>query len=222
MLLEEKIEQEEIESKQEENSEVASIKNEEAKQDVKTDEKANVIKNSKPSYNKPQKSTFVKKQISPQGFEEKVVQIKRISKTTKGGRSLRFSALVVIGNKQGEVGYGLGKSIEVPDAIKKAIKNANNNIVKVKINKNGTVYHENIGRHGAGKILVKPAPKGTGIIAGGPVRAVVELAGYHDIYTKCKGSNTPINVIRATIKGLTSQYTPSEIAKLRDKKISEL
>lgn len=172
-------------------------------------------------YQKPQKP-MARRQMSPLGFEEKVVQIKRISKTTKGGRSMRFSALVVVGNKQGQVGFGMGKSIEVPDAIKKAIKNANNNISRVKINKNGTVFHENIGRHGAGKILVKPAPKGTGIIAGGPVRAVVELAGYNDIYTKCQGSNTPINVIRATINGLVSQHTPKDIAKLRDKKLSEL
>lgn len=163
-----------------------------------------------------------RRQATPSEFDQKVVQIKRISKTTKGGRSMRFSALVVIGNKKGQVGYGLGKSIEVPDAIKKAIKNANNNIVTIRINKNGTVNHENIGRHGAGKILVKPAPQGTGIIAGGSVRAVVELAGYHNIYTKCLGSNTPVNVIRATINGLVGQYSAKDIAKLRDKKLSEL
>lgn len=159
---------------------------------------------------------------SKQQFEQKVVQIKRISKTTKGGRSMRFSALVVIGDKQGKVGFGMGKSIEVPDAIKKAVKNAKNNIYHLRINKKGTVYHENIGHDGAGRILVKPAPLGTGIIAGGSVRAVVELAGYHDIYTKCLGSNTPINVIRATIDALLNQYDPREIAKLRDKKLSEL
>ena len=178
---------------------------------TKDEHKSNIIR-----------QTPVRKQLSPNGFIEKVVQIKRISKTTKGGRNMRFSALVVIGNKKGDVGFGMGKSIEVPDAIKKALKNANNNIHHVRINKNGTVYHENIGKHGAGKILVKPAPKGTGIIAGGPVRAVVELAGYHDIYTKSMGSSTPINVIRATINGLVNQYTPTEIAKLREKKISEL
>lgn len=168
------------------------------------------------------KKTPIKRQVSPNGFIEKVVQIKRISKTTKGGRNMRFSALVVIGNKNGEVGFGMGKSIEVPDAIKKALKNANNNIRQVKINKNGTVFHEKIGRHGASRILVKPAPKGTGIIAGGPIRAVVELAGYYDIYTKCLGSSTPINAIRATIDGLSKQFSPYEIAKLRDKKVSEL
>ncbi len=163
-----------------------------------------------------------RKTPSKQQFEKRVVQIKRISKTTKGGRSMRFSALVVIGDKNGRVGYGMGKSIEVPDAIKKAVKNANNNIYHLKINKKGTVFHENIGHDGAGKILVKPAPLGTGIIAGGSVRAVVELAGYHDIYTKCLGSNTPINVIRATVDALIKQYDPREIARLRDKKLSDL
>ncbi len=155
--------------------------------------------------------------LTPPGFEEKVVQVKRISKTTKGGRSMRFSALVVIGNKKGQIGFGMGKSIEVPDAIQKAIKNAVSNILDVKITKNATLFHENIGKHGAGKVLVKPAPRGTGIIAGGAVRAVVELAGYQDIYTKSKGSNTPINVIRATIKALTSQLTPGEVQRLRSK-----
>lgn len=183
-------------------------------QQVKNSPK-NEIKDSQPK-------TPFKKQMSPTGFEEKVVQIKRISKTTKGGRHMRFSALVVIGNKNGQVGFGMGKSIEVPDAIRKALKNANNNIHQVKMNKNGTVFHENIGKHGASRVLVKPAPKGTGIIAGGPVRAVVELAGYNDIYTKSLGSSTPINVIRGTVKALSEQYTPSEIASLRDKNISEL
>jgi len=166
----------------------------------------------------PRKSSNNRRQsLTPPGFEEKVVQIKRISKTTKGGRSMRFSALVVIGNKKGQIGFGMGKSIEVPDAIQKAIKNAVSNILDVKITKNGTLFHENIGKHGAGKVLVKPAPRGTGIIAGGAVRAVVELAGYQDIYTKSKGSNTPINVIRATIKALTSQLTPGEVQRLRSK-----
>ncbi len=163
------------------------------------------------------KKPMVRKSLSPNGFEEKVVQIKRISKTTKGGRNMRFSAVVVIGDKKGQVGFGMGKSIEVPDAIKKAIKNANNNIHRVKMTKAGTVYHENIARLGASRILIKPAPEGTGIIAGGSVRAVVELAGYSDIYTKVLGSSTPINAIRTTVKALEEQYTPSEIKKLRSK-----
>lgn len=155
-------------------------------------------------------------------FEEKIVNIKRISKTTKGGRIMRFSALVIIGDKKGIVGFGMGKSNEVPDAIKKAIKNANNNLFTIKMNKRGTVYHEVIGKHGASKILLKPAPIGKGIVAGGAARAVVELAGFQDVYTKSLGSNCPINVIRATINGLTKQFSPSEIAKARDKSITEL
>lgn len=155
-------------------------------------------------------------------FEEKIVNIKRISKTTKGGRIMRFSALVIIGDRKGVVGFGMGKSNEVPDAIKKAIKNANNNLFTIKMNKRGTVYHEVLGKHGASKILIKPAPNGKGIVAGGTARAVVELAGFQDVYTKSLGSNSPINVIRATINGLTQQFKPSEIAKLRDKNIKEL
>ncbi len=155
-------------------------------------------------------------------FEEKIVEIKRISKTTKGGRVMRFSALAIIGDKKGIVGFGMGKSNEVPDAIKKAIKNANNNLFTIKMNKRGTVFHEVVGKHGASKVLLKPAPTGKGIVAGGAARAVVELAGFQDIYTKSLGSNTPINLIRATINGLTKQFTPSEIARARDKRITDL
>lgn len=155
-------------------------------------------------------------------FEEKIVNIKRISKTTKGGRVMRFSALVIIGDKKGVVGFGMGKSNEVPDAIKKAIKNANNNLFTIKMNKKGTVFHEVIGKNGASKILLKPAPIGKGIVAGGAARAVVELAGFQDIYTKSLGSNCPINVIRATINGLMKQFTPLEISKSRDRQMNEL
>lgn len=155
-------------------------------------------------------------------FEEKIVEIKRISKTTKGGRVMRFSALAIIGDKKGIVGFGMGKSNEVPDAIKKAIKNANNNLFTIKMNKRGTVFHEVVGKHGASKVLLKPAPTGKGIVAGGAARAVVELAGFQDIYTKSLGSNTPINLIRATINGLTKQFTPNEIARARDKRITDL
>lgn len=160
--------------------------------------------------------------ISTTGYEEKVVGVKRISKTTKGGRSMRFSALVVIGDKKGLVGFGMGKSIEVPVAIKKALKNAKNNMFKIKMNKRNTLYHEVVGRHGAGKVLIKPAPEGTGIIAGGPIKVVLELAGFSDVYSKNLGKNTSLNMVRATIKGLLSQKTPKEIAALRDKKLSEL
>lgn len=160
--------------------------------------------------------------LSPNGFEERIVAIKRISKTTKGGRMMRFSALVVIGNKKGIIGFGMGKSNEVPDAIKKAIKNANNSLINVKINKRGTMFHEVHGKHGASVVMLKPATTGKGIIAGGPVRAVVELAGFQDIYTKSLGSNTAINMIRATVDGLKKQFTPLEIAKLRDKELKDL
>ena len=155
-------------------------------------------------------------------FEERVVTVKRISKTTKGGRIMRFSALVVVGNKKGVIGFGMGKSNEVPNAIKKAIKNANNNLMNVKINERGTLYHEVSGRHGASKVLLKPAATGKGIVAGGPVRAVVELAGFQDIYAKSLGSNTSINMIRATVDGLMKQFSPQDIASLRDKEVEEL
>ncbi|MDR3330234.1 MAG: 30S ribosomal protein S5 [Mycoplasmataceae bacterium] len=156
------------------------------------------------------------------GFEEKVVGIKRISKTTKGGRRMRFSVLIVVGDKNGKVGYGVGKSTEVPSAIKKAIKNARKNITDVIMNKRGTLYHEIVGVHGASKVLLKPAPEGTGIIAGGAIRAVIELAGFKDIYTKNKGSNTALNMVQATINGLLRQRHPSVIAKLRDKELKDL
>ena len=169
----------------------------------------------------PKAKTF-KRETTTSNFEERVVKIKRISKTTKGGRMMRFSALVVIGDKNGTVGFGMGKSIEVPDAIKKAIKNANNNLIKVKQTKKGSIYHDVNGRHGAAKVMLLPAPEGTGIIAGGPVRAVVELAGFTDIYTKSRGANAPMNVIRATINGLLQQLTPKEMARLRDKSLREL
>lgn len=167
----------------------------------------------KPSFNQNEQAS---------ALEERTVEIKRISKTTKGGRVMRFSALVVVGDKKGTVGFGMGKSNEVPDAIKKAIKNANNNLFKVKMNKRGTVYHEVNGKHGASKIIIKPAPVGKGIVAGGAARAVVELAGFQDIYSKSLGSNTKINVIRATINGLLSQLSPSEISKARGKDVKDL
>ncbi len=200
-----------------ENNEVVEQKEVEVKAEASVEQKVETAPTKINDDREFSKKPVVRKSLSPNGFEEKVVQIKRISKTTKGGRNMRFSAVVVIGDKKGQVGFGMGKSIEVPDAIKKAIKNANNNIHRVKMTKKGTVYHENIARLGASRILIKPAPEGTGIIAGGSVRAVVELAGYSDIYTKVLGSSTPVNAIRTTIKALEEQYTPSEIKKLRSK-----
>lgn len=155
-------------------------------------------------------------------YEERVVKINRISKTTKGGRNLRFSALVVIGNRKGKVGFGISKALEVPNAIKKALRAAEKNVKEVFINKNGTMFHQVTGRSGAAKVLLKPAPSGTGIIAGGPIRAVIELAGYTDIYTKNLGKNTPVNMIQATMDGILKQYTPKQIAKLRGKELKDL
>lgn len=159
---------------------------------------------------------------STTGFEEKIVGVKKISKTTKGGRNMRFSALAVIGDKKGMIGFGIGKSIEVPVAIKKALKSAKNNMYRIKMNKNFTLYHEVIGKHGAGKVLIKPAPEGTGIIAGGPIKIVLELAGFKDVYSKNLGRNTSLNMVRATVKGLQSQKSPKEFAALRDKQLKEL
>ncbi len=174
----------------------------------------------KPTHQK--QANFVKREQPVSNFEERIIKIKRISKTTKGGRIMRFSALVVIGDKKGTVGFAMAKSNEVPDAIKKAIKKANNNLFKIKMNKKGTVYHEVLGKHGASSVLLKPAKEGKGIVAGDTVRAVVELAGFQDVYTKSLGSTVPVNVIQATIKGLISQFSPKEIARARDKELSDL
>ncbi|MCF0217535.1 MAG: 30S ribosomal protein S5 [Malacoplasma sp.] len=180
---------------------------------------------SKPSgFKSPNSTPRFQKQTRPSttGFEEKIVSVKKISKTTKGGRNMRFSALAVIGDKKGMVGFGIGKSIEVPVAIKKALKAAKNNMFKVKMNKNFTVYYEVIGKHGAGKVLIKPAPKGTGVIAGGPIKVVLELSGFSDVYSKNLGCNTPLNMVRATIKGLLMQKSPREFAALRDKTLNQI
>lgn len=147
-------------------------------------------------------------------YEERVVTINRVTKVTKGGRRFRFAAVVVIGDKKGRVGLGTGKANEVPDAIKKAIKEARKSLIRVPL-AGSTVPHDVMGHYGAGKVMIKPARKGTGVIAGGPVRAVVELAGISDIYTKSLGSNTPINMIRATLEGLQQMQTPEQIARIR-------
>lgn len=161
--------------------------------------------------------------IDPNGLdlEERVVTINRVAKVVKGGRRFRFSALVVVGDKNGHVGFGTGKALEVPEAIKKAIDNAKKNLVKAPI-VNTTIPHEIHGEFGSGKVLMKPAVEGTGVISGGPVRAVLELAGIGDIVTKSLGSNTPINMIRATINGLTNLKTAEEVAKLRGLTVEEL
>ena len=157
----------------------------------------------------------------PSEFVEKLVFLNRVSKTVKGGRVMKFSALMVVGDGKGKVGFGLGKAAEVPEAIRKGIEDAKKNMVTIAMS-GTTIPHEVVGEFGAGRVMLKPAAPGTGIIAGGPVRAVMEAAGIQDIRAKCLRSNNPQNVVSATVAGLKSLRSPEQVARIRGKSVEEI
>jgi small subunit ribosomal protein S5 len=154
-------------------------------------------------------------------FKEKMVSVNRVTKVVKGGRNFRFSALVVVGDEKGRVGCGLGKATEIPEAIRKAVEDAKKKLIRVPL-RDSTIPHEAIGYFGTGKVLLLPAPAGTGVIAGGPARAVLELCGVKDIRTKSFGTNNPINMVKATIAGLAQLRSAEQVAKLRGKTVEEM
>ena len=167
------------------------------------------------------KNNFRKRE--PKEFESVVVSINRVSKTVKGGRKMRFAALVVVGDKKGRIGFGMGKAAEVPDAIKKATEAAQKNVFRVNlVDDNRTVPHAATGKHGASSVYLAPAAPGTGVIAGGAVRSILELAGINDVLSKVIGSRTPVNVVYATLDALKNMRTVEDVAKIRDKKVAEI
>ena len=166
---------------------------------------------------------MVQQKINPNTLElqERLVKINRVSKTVKGGRIQRFTAIMVVGDGNGHVGFGLGKAAEVPEAIRKSLEDAKKNIIKVSMN-GTTIPHQVIGEYGAGRVLLKPASEGTGVIAGGYVRAVIDMVGIKDIRAKCLRSNNPCNVVKATFEGLRSLRTIEEVAAMRGKEVSQI
>ena len=164
------------------------------------------------------------KKIDPSTLDlkDKVVTINRVTKVVKGGRTFRFAALVVVGDENGHVGCGLGKAAEIPDAIRKGKEDAAKNLIKVALDKNDSITHDFIGKFGGASVLLKKAPEGTGVIAGGPARAVIEMAGIKNIRTKSLGSNNKQNVVLATVEGLRQVKTPEAVAKLRGKSVEEI
>lgn len=162
------------------------------------------------------------RQIENEEFVDRLVSIKRVTKVVKGGRNFRFTALVVVGDEKGYVGAGLGKASEIPEAIRKAKEDAIKHMIYVAVDANNSITHDYIGKFGSAKVLMKRAPEGTGVIAGGPVRAVIEMAGIKNIRTKSLGSNNKQNVVLATLNGLKALKTPEEVARLRSKSINEL
>ncbi len=166
-------------------------------------------------------SAFLETEGRTDNLQEKLVSIRRVAKVVKGGRQFGFSALTVVGDGAGRVGIGAGKAREVPAAVAKAMENARRNLVRIEL-KGPTLHHYVVARHGASKVVMKPASVGTGIIAGGAMRAVFEVAGVQDVLAKCIGSRNPVNVVRATLKGLTSMHSPTTVAAKRGKKVEEI
>lgn len=190
-------------------------------EEVKSTEKVEKTER-KPRQSKEKNDRRQPRQRQQKLYEEEVISIGRVTKVTKGGRHFRFSAVVVVGDRKGKVGLGTGKSNEVPDAIKKASQAAAKNVIKVSIVEDRTIPHEAIGVCGASRVMLKPATKGTGVKAGGPVRSVLEMAGVKDILSKSLGSSTKVNMAYATLEALKSQKTVEEIARLRGKKVEEI
>ena len=192
---------------------------EEVKQEVKSETRHDAPRGKRP-FNKNGKRPLREKKQDE--FEDRTVAVNRVVKTVKGGRKLRFASLIVAGDKKGRVGMGTGKAKEVPDGIKKAAERARKNTIVVPMVKGNTIPHSVIGRHGACRVFLRPAPEGTGIVAGGPVRAVLELAGIRNIYSKVYGSRTAINMVRATVNAIENLKTVEKVAALRGKSVNEI